>query len=96
MFMYSYSYECSVLVVLFHCVVLCTVCVYKCAVLLPPGANTIAVNKYIISYHIIYRIISYRIISYIISYHIPNLRAKVTVADRPTSYPLEWPCAQNF
>ena len=27
MFMYSYCYACSVLCVLFHCVVLCTVCV---------------------------------------------------------------------
>ena len=27
MFMYSYCYVCSVLVILFHCVVLCTVCV---------------------------------------------------------------------
>ena len=27
--------------------VLCTVCVYMCAVLLPPGVNPIAVNKYI-------------------------------------------------
>ena len=32
------------------CVVLCIVCVY---VLLPPGDNPIAVNKYIISYHIL-------------------------------------------
>jgi hypothetical protein len=32
-----------------------------CTVLLPPGVNAIAVNKYIISYHIIYHI-SYRII----------------------------------
>jgi len=29
-------------------VVLCTVCVYMCTVLLPPGVNPIAVNKYII------------------------------------------------
>jgi hypothetical protein len=32
------------------CVVLCIVCVKMCTVLLPPGDNTIAVNKYIISY----------------------------------------------
>ena len=29
------------------CVVLCTVCVEMCTVLLPPGDNPIAVNKYI-------------------------------------------------
>jgi hypothetical protein len=34
----------------FHCVVLCIVCVQMCTVLLPPGVNPIAVNKYIISY----------------------------------------------
>ena len=28
------------------CVVLCTVCMYMCTVLLPPGDNPIAVNKY--------------------------------------------------
>jgi len=33
-------------------VVLCTVCVYMCAVLLPPGGYPIAVNKYIRIYHI--------------------------------------------
>jgi hypothetical protein len=27
MFMYSYSYVCNILCILFHCVVLCTVCV---------------------------------------------------------------------
>jgi len=32
------------------CDVLCTVCVYMCTVLLPPGGYPIAVNKYIISY----------------------------------------------
>jgi hypothetical protein len=41
-----------------------------CAVLLPPGVNPIAVNKYIITYHIILYHIIYHIISYIISYHI--------------------------
>jgi len=40
------SYVCSVLGILFHCVVLCIVCVQKCTVLLPPGVNPIAVNKY--------------------------------------------------
>jgi len=33
----------------FHGVVLCIVCVKMCTVLLPPGVNPIAVNKYIIS-----------------------------------------------
>jgi len=54
-----------------------------CTVLLPPGGNLIAVNKYIILYHISNHIIPYRIIqyhiipciisyiiSYTISYHI--------------------------
>ena len=36
---------CSVLCILFHYVVLCTVCVSMCSVLLPPGVNPIAVNK---------------------------------------------------
>ena len=33
------------------CVILCIVCVKMCTVLLPPGDNPIAVNKYIISYN---------------------------------------------
>ena len=41
---------CSVLGALFHCVVLCIVSVQMCTVLLPPGVNSIAVNKYVISY----------------------------------------------
>ena len=45
MFMYSYRYVCSVLDILFHCVELCTVCVYMCTVLLPPGVNPFAVSK---------------------------------------------------
>ena len=60
-----------------------------CTVLLPPGVNTIAVNKYI-SYHIVsyiisyisYHISSYHIISYHVSYHISvtqnNLKSLVT------------------
>ena len=36
------------------CVFLCIVWVQVCTVLLPPCANQIVVNKYIISYHIIY------------------------------------------
>jgi len=46
--MFMYSYVCSVLGIVFHCVVLCIVCVYMCTVLRPPGVNPIAVNKYII------------------------------------------------
>jgi hypothetical protein len=58
-FVYFY-YVCSVLCILFHCVVLFTVCVYMCNVLLPPGVNPLAVKKYIISYHIISYHIIYR------------------------------------
>ena len=47
-FMYSYYYICSVLSILFHFVVLCIVYVKMCTVLLSPGVNPIAVNKYII------------------------------------------------
>ena len=47
MFAYSYCYVCSILCILFHCVALCIVCVSVCTVLLPPGVNPIAVNKYI-------------------------------------------------
>ena len=37
-----------------QCVVLCTVCEQMCTLLLPPGVNPTAANKYyIISYHII-------------------------------------------
>jgi len=67
--MYSYRFVYSVLDILFHCVVLCIVCVYMCTVLLPLGVKAIAVNKYII-YHIIYHIISYIISYHIISYHV--------------------------
>jgi hypothetical protein len=49
MFMYSYCYACSVLGIVFHCVVLCIVCVYMCTVLLPPGGYPIAVNGCIIT-----------------------------------------------
>ena len=45
MFMYSYCYVRSVLCILFHCAVLCTVCVSMCTVLLPPGVNPIPVNN---------------------------------------------------
>ena len=71
MFMYSYCYVCSVLGIVFHCVVLCIVCVYMCTVLMPPGVNPIAVNKYIVSYHIM-SCINYHIISYLLSVlHLP-------------------------
>jgi hypothetical protein len=49
MFIYFYCYVCSGLGILFQCVVLCIVCVEMCTVLLPPGVNPIAVNKYRIS-----------------------------------------------
>jgi hypothetical protein len=53
MFMYSDHVEvflllgmfCSVLCILFHCVVLCIVCMQMCTVLLPPGVNPIAANE---------------------------------------------------
>jgi len=45
MFMYSYFYVCSVLYILFHCVVLCIVCVQMCTVLPSPGVNLIAAHK---------------------------------------------------
>jgi hypothetical protein len=48
MFMYSYCYVCNILCILFHFVVLYIVCVEMCDVLLPPGVNPTAVNKYII------------------------------------------------
>jgi hypothetical protein len=50
--MYSFCYVCSALCILFHCAVLCTVCVQMCAVLLPPGVNPIAANKHIKQYMI--------------------------------------------
>ena len=49
MCVYSYCYVCSVPGILFHCVVMCIVCLQMCNVLLPPGVKPIAVNKYIIS-----------------------------------------------
>jgi hypothetical protein len=45
MFMHFYCYVCSVLCILFHCVVLCTVCVDMCTALLTSGVNLIADNK---------------------------------------------------
>ena len=47
MFMYSYCYVWSALCIMFHCVVLCTVCVQMCAVKLTPGFNPITVSRYI-------------------------------------------------
>jgi hypothetical protein len=46
---YSYCNVCSVLHIRFNCAGLCIVCVYMWTVLLSPGVNPIAVNKYIIS-----------------------------------------------
>ena len=62
MFMYSFCYVCSVLCILFRYVVLCIVCVQMCTVLLPPGVNPIAVNKYINQYQSLY---SYYIILHV-------------------------------
>jgi len=45
MFMYSYCYICSALAIVFQCIVLC-ICVKMCTVLLAPGVNPLAVNKY--------------------------------------------------
>ena len=67
MFMYSYCYVCSVLYILLSlcCSMYCLCLNVYCTVLLPPGVNPIAVNKYII-----YRSISYhiRLCHYHISY----------------------------
>jgi len=41
------------------CVMLVCKCTLYCIVLLPPGVTPIAVNKYIISYHVIYHIMSF-------------------------------------
>jgi hypothetical protein len=50
-----YYYVCSVVYILFHCVVLCTVCVWMCTVLPPPGVNPIAVKEIYQYIHIEYR-----------------------------------------
>jgi len=42
MFMYSYCYARSVPRILFHCVILCIVCVSVCTALLPLGVKPIA------------------------------------------------------
>jgi hypothetical protein len=49
--MYFYCYVCSVLCILFHCVVLCIVSVDMCTALLTQGVNLIADNKIRILYH---------------------------------------------
>jgi len=45
-YVYSYCSLCSVLYILFHCVILCIVCESMCTVLLLPSVNPIAINKY--------------------------------------------------
>ena len=45
--MFGPTLVCFVLCILFHCDVLCTVCVKMYTVLMPPGVKPIAVNKYI-------------------------------------------------
>jgi hypothetical protein len=53
MFRYFYCYVCSVLCILFHCVVLCIVCVQMCTILLPLSVNPNSVNEiYNFMYHI--------------------------------------------
>jgi len=87
MFMYFYCFVCPVLCILFHCVVLCTVCVYMCTVLLPPCVNPIAVNKYIISYHIPYHITSYHIHQKWSAYRQVSTHSGTTAATRMLSVP---------
>ena len=50
----SYCYARSVLGIVFHCVVLCIVCVSLCTLLLPPGVNPIAVDRYIILHNVLH------------------------------------------
>ena len=67
MFMYSYCYVYGLLLLRMFCSVYSVFivlfyllyCVKMCTVLLPPGVNPTAVNKFIISYHIISNHISY-------------------------------------
>jgi len=47
MFMNSYCYVGSVLGILFHCIVLCIVCVQMCTVILPPAVNQLQLTKYV-------------------------------------------------
>jgi hypothetical protein len=46
-----YILGCQLCCSVVNCAVLCTVCVYMCTVLLPPGVKPFAIDKYI-SYHI--------------------------------------------
>jgi hypothetical protein len=50
--MYTFCYVRSALVILFHCGVLCIVCVKMFIMLLPMCVSTPAVKKYIVSYQI--------------------------------------------
>ena len=52
-----------------------------CTVLLPPGDNPIAVNKYIISYHVMGHIISYHVMGRDDIY--PGRMSKVGCLGRP-------------
>jgi hypothetical protein len=65
MFMYSYCYVCNILCILYHCVVLCIVCV-KCV--LPPGVHPTAVNKYIIKNLCFLQLLSRATISFMSPY----------------------------
>jgi hypothetical protein len=53
-----YVIFCVFCFIVLFCVLFVCKCVLYCTVLLPPGVNPIAANKYIISYHITYHIIS--------------------------------------
>ena len=83
------SLFCDVMFCLF-CVVLCIVCVYMCTELLPPGGYPVALNKYIISYHISYHIISYIISYHIISYHISSYIISYHISYHIISYHISY------
>jgi hypothetical protein len=68
------------------CVVLCIVCVEMCTVLLPPGGYLIAVNKYIISHHIIFCIEMPPVAVCAVTLFFRNL----TVAKRVRTFRLVW------
>jgi hypothetical protein len=68
MFMYSYCYVCSVLDIVFHCVVLCIVCVYHTCILYYCHRVSIQLHLTNISYHNISYIMPYHIIFHI-KYH---------------------------
>ena len=66
-----------------------------CTVLLPAGFNPIAVNKYIISCHIISYIISYIISHHIISYHITSYIISYHIISHHISYQIYERCSAH-